>query len=122
MAKRIQQALIIYIVGTILGFIWAGIWFNSSNQVTVWQVLTGYETQQAAGTGGVGILKLGLGFITTGLPTILFFNWPYLSGELLIIKLILIALITIPLLLDIWERFLPALSGIWATIRGLLPF
>jgi hypothetical protein len=85
-AKMIMFIVFIFVSGTMLSLIIEGTYLGSGDEWDVMQSLTGYSSVNVAGAGGIAIPKVGVGFIMTGIPKILTWDYSFLTGGWAIIK------------------------------------
>lgn len=88
-AKLIMFVVFIFAVGTMISIIIEGSFLGGDEWDTM-QVLTGYNSAQIAGAGGIAVPKLGWGFIMTGIPKLLTWDYSFLSGGYSMVKWLLL--------------------------------
>lgn len=113
-----MACVLIFIFGTTFSLMWGGEWYGSPEQ-TIMKNLTGYTTIEVSGAGTWDVMKLGGGFLTHGLPTILMWDYPYLNNLFgFFVRMILLA-VTCGVLFGVYEVFAPIIQGVFGWIRGL---
>lgn len=89
-----------------------GAWFGI-REMDILNQLTGYSITQA---GDLSVIQLGAGFFTTGLPKMLLWDYPFLQGNLLIVRFLLICL-SIGVL---WGVFTVLIGAAQSLVQGVL--
>lgn len=83
-------------------------------QASLTQALTGYSVAELQGPGVLGIMKAGVGFLTTGLPKVVSWNYAFFSGDWQVVRWILIMTLSVPTLTLAAISFIAAAQGIFS--------
>lgn len=116
-SKIIIFIVFLFVIGTVVSLIIEGSFIGSGEEMDIMQALTGYNTLDVAGGGGISIPKLGLGFFTTGLPKVIMWDYSFLDGSWGIIKWLLLYPISAGVVYAIGLMIFNVASGILGAIR-----
>jgi hypothetical protein len=116
--NRLQQAALIFIVGTILATLASGRWLLNG-EMNIINALASFNTV-AVQTGGIwGLPKYVIDFFSA-IVTALSWNYPYLSSPWAIIVKIPLWLVSIGVIFGLVQIATTAVNGIVSGIRGLI--
>lgn len=94
--KQLMFASFVFMVGTLSCLIIEGAYYGQGD-LDIINALTGYNVIQMSGAGIWAIPKLGLGFMTTGLPKLLLWDFSFFEGGWFIFRLFLIGTLSLAL-------------------------
>ena len=117
--KLIMASVLIFIFGNAFCIIWGMQWYGSFED-SVMMSLTGYTVMQVSGVGVWTVMKLGSGFLFTGLPTLLAWNYPFLHDNIFgwFIWMILMA-VSCGVYYGLYQMFAPIVQGVFGWVRSL---
>lgn len=116
-SKIIIFIVFLFVVGTTVSLIIEGTFIGSGEEMNIMQALTGYNTLEVAGGGGISIPKLGMGFFLVGLPKVIMWDYSFLSGGWGIIKWFLLYPISAGVVYAVGLMIFNVASGILGAIR-----
>ncbi len=100
----------ILLMGNFLSLLLQGTYFQAED-LTVMNFLTGYSSVQAAGS--FGVVKMAIGFFTTGIPRLIMWDFVFLQGQAEIIKWFFMVL-TIGTIFGMGLIFIETIRGLFA--------
>lgn len=115
--KMIMFVCFVFLIGTLCCLIIEGTYFGST-ELGIVNALTGYNTIQVSGAGIWSIPKLAWGFMTSGLPKIIFWDYNFFQGGYWIIRLFLIMTLSVGIVWGVIQTFLPVAQGILSRFMG----
>jgi len=115
--KLIMFVSFVFLIGTLCCLIIEGGWFGDT-ELSIVNALTGYNTLQVSGAGVWSIPKLAWGFLTNGLPKLLFWDYNFFQGGYFFIRIILIMTLSVGLVWGVIQTFLPLAQGILGRFMG----
>ena len=87
----------------------------SSQHLDIMKELTGVSISQVGGLGG--IISMGLGFFTHGLPKLMSWDYPFFTGSFSIVRWCMMPL-SIVVVWGLIQLFLPVFQGLITRFRG----
>lgn len=112
-------ATFVFFVGSLLClFIEGG--YLGSDQMSLANALTGYNIVEISGAGTWSFAKIAGGFLTTGLPKLIMWDYNFFQGGYFIVRLFMIMTISVMVVWGVIQVFLTVAQGIIGWIRGLL--
>ena len=118
-AKFIIFLAMVFIVGQFMCLVGEGGFFGQDD-VDLQNTLTGYTALEVSGAGIWTVPKLIGGFLTTGLPKMITWNYSFLEGSWSMIKWFLLYPISIGVVWGITLVFMPVIQGIFSGARRLI--
>lgn len=115
--KILMFVSFVFLVGTLCCLIIEGSWLGTG-ELDVMNSLTGYNVLQVSGAGIWAIPKLAWGFMTTGLPKLIFWDYNFFQGGYFIFRVLLIMTLSVGLVWGVIQTFLPVAQGILARFMG----
>ncbi len=115
-SKLIMFVYFVFFTGNFICMIIAGEYITSGD-MNLMNALTGYSNIQLAGPGILTIPKLGAGFFIHGLPTMIFWNYSFLTGGWELFKFFVLYPITIGVLTPFCMLIFNMAQGIFGRIR-----
>jgi hypothetical protein len=109
--KLIMFVTFVFFIGTLSCLIIEGIYFGTG-ELDVVNSLTGYNIVQVSGAGIWSIPKLAWGFVTNGLPKLLFWDFNFFQGGYFIVRLLLIMTLSVGIVWGVIQTFLGIAQGI----------
>jgi hypothetical protein len=106
----------IFITATTVSLILEGSYIGEE-EVDIMNQLTGYNTLEVSGSGIFSIGKMGIGFLTHGLPKIITWDYGFLQGKWALLKWIVLYPISAGVVYAIGMAFVGVVQGIFARIR-----
>lgn len=88
----------VFALGTPLSLIYEQSATWSAQQISTMQALTGYNGVQLQAGGILTLPKLAFGFMFNGLPQVLTWDYSYLSGDFVFIRILLTLVISAPII------------------------
>ena len=110
--KLTMFILFVFFLGNFMSLMVEGDWFGSSD-VDLANDLTGYSIVELSGAGFWTIPKMGLGFVTNGLPKVLLWDYSFFVGDWALFRLFLIFVISAPIIWAIAQVFISAIQGVF---------
>ena len=107
--KMLMFFAFIYFTASFICLSIEGEYYNDQD-VTIVNQLTGVSFIQAQDAGAWAIPKMAVGFFTTGLPKLILWNYPFLTGGYEIVKWLLLYPLTVGLLWGIVSGFFTILQ------------
>jgi hypothetical protein len=103
--NKLGAIVMMYMVGQITCLIIDGMFIGGSSGgfISVINSLMGFSV---VSEGGFNVIQAGIGFVTIGIPKLLFWNYSFLNGGFFIVRIFLFV-ITIA-----------GIYGLWQTLRG----
>ena len=115
-SKAIMFLCFVFLTGNICCMIIAGEYWDEGD-MSLLQSLTGYTNVELSGAGVLAIPKLGLGFFSHGLPTLLFWNYPFLDGGFELFKIFVLYPISIGIIYAMGLLIFNVAQGIFGRLR-----
>lgn len=110
----------IFLGGNLVCVIFAGTWLGGTDLSNI-QNLTSVNVQTTQGVGGSSVITAATQLLTTGIPTMVTWGYPFLDDGIgAIFKWFFLYPITIGMIWGVVELFAPALTGIFSSIVGAL--
>jgi len=106
-----------FFIGTLSCLIIEGAYFGAAD-LDILNALTGYNIIQVSGAGVWSIPKLGWGFMIHGLPKLIFWDFSFFQGGWLIIRLLLIATLSVGLVWGVTMAFVGFGQGLLSRFMG----
>jgi hypothetical protein len=107
----------VFFIGTLCCLVIEGTYFGAQ-ELSIVNALTGYNIAQVSGAGIWAIPKLAWGFMTTGLPKIMFWDYNFFQGGYWIFRLFLIMTLSVGIVWGVIQTFLPVAQGILSRFMG----
>jgi hypothetical protein len=103
--NKLAAIVLMYMVGQISCLIIDGMFLGTADGgfMSVINSLMGFNV---VSEGGFNVIQAGIGFVTVGIPKLLFWNYSFLDGGFFIVRIFLFV-ITIA-----------GIYGLWQTLRG----
>jgi len=111
--KLMMFLLFVFFIGNFISLIGDGEWFGDAD-MDITNHLTGYSVIELSGAGFWSIPKAGIGFLTDGLPRVLMWDYSYLQGDWMLLRMALVFFISAPMMWGVFQVFLPVLQGIFS--------
>ena len=112
--KLTMFIVFVFLAGTMLCLMMEGAFFGQE-EVDLVNELTGYNILQLSGTGLWSIPKMGVGFLTNGLPKIVLWDYSFLEGGWgSLFKWIVLFPVSIGVIWGIAQMFLTTVQGIFS--------
>ena len=108
----------VFIVGQLTCLFIEGSFFGQE-EVDVVNSLTGYNTLQLSGGGFWNIPKLAMGFITTGLPKMIMWDYSFLDGGWAMVKWLMLYPISIGVVWGLTMVFIGVVQGVMSAFFRL---
>lgn len=109
--KQIMFISFVFFIGTLCCLIGDGIYLGQ-DQLDIANALTGYNITQVQTAGLWSIPKLGWGFVTHGLPKMVFWDYSFFTGGWFIIRMLLIVTLSAGVIWGVTITFLGAAQGV----------
>jgi len=114
--KLMMTVVFIWVMGNLVSIMVDGDWLGPYDELLMSE-LTGYNPMQVQGSGVSTIVQLSWGFLSHGLPTMITWDFSYLTGGLVILRLLLITFISGPICWGVAMSFIHMGQGL---LSGLL--
>jgi hypothetical protein len=115
--KLIMFVSFVFFVGTLCCLIIEGNYFGSG-ELSIVNALTGFNIIQVSGAGVWSIPKLAWGFLTVGIPKIIFWDYNFFQGGYFIIRLFLIMTLSVGVVWGLIQTFLSVAQGVLSRFMG----
>lgn len=92
--KLLMFCFFCFITGHFIGLTLEGSWFDSADESVI-HCLTGYNVTELSASGIMAIPKVFIGFFTTGFPKLILWDYPFLYGTFLLVRIILLGTISV---------------------------
>ncbi len=102
-----------FMLCTIVSMTLEGAWYGSDD-VDIMNELTGYSVIQLSGAGFWTVAKMGVGFLTIGLPKALIWDYSFLQGDWALLRWMLIGTLSVGFIWGIAQFFISAIQGIFS--------
>ena len=106
-----------FFIGAFCCLIIEGFYFNNW-LLGIVNSLTGFNIIQISGAGIWTIPKLAWGFVTHGLPMLLFWDFSFFQGGWIFFRILLIMTLSVGLIWGVIQTFLPVAQGILSRFIG----
>ena len=117
--KLMMFATFVFFIGSLLCLFIEGGYIDSP-ELSLANSLTGYNIVDVSGAGTWSFAKLATGFLTTGIPKLIMWDYNFFQGGYFIIRLFLIMTISVMIVWMVIQVFITVAQGIIGWIRGLL--
>jgi hypothetical protein len=101
----------VFFIGTLCCLVIEGSYIGTG-ELDLANSLTGYNIIQVSGAGIWSIPKLAWGFMTHGLPKLIFWDFNFFQGGYFIVRLFLIMTLSVGVVWGVIQTFLPVAQGI----------
>jgi len=115
--KLIMFVSFVFLIGTFTCLIIEGAYFGTE-ELDIVNSLTGFNIIQVSGAGVWTIPKLAYGFMTTGLPKLIFWDYNFFHGAYFFFRLLLIMTLSMGVVWGVIQTFLPVAQGILSRFMG----
>ena len=109
--KLIMFVAFVFFIGTMCCLVIEGSYIGTG-ELDLANSLTGYNIIQVSGAGIWSIPKLAWGFMTQGLPKLIFWDFNFFQGGYFIVRLFLIMTLSVGVVWGVIQTFLPVAQGI----------
>jgi hypothetical protein len=117
--KLLMFVSFVFFIGTLSCLIIEGGYFGEG-EISIANSLTGYNIIQISGAGVWSIAKIGWGFVTHGIPKLIFWDFNYFQGGYWIVRMFLIMTLSVGIVWGIIQTFLPVAQGILSRFIGFV--
>lgn len=108
----------LFIMGAFLSLIYEATYFGGDvSDIT--RILLGYDIASMQGPGILAVPKMTVGFFTHGLPKVLLWDYAYLQGDWVVLRIILIVTLSVPTVVELGLAVLITAQGILSNILSL---
>lgn len=115
--KMLMFVSFVFFIGSLCCLIIEGGYFGET-ELGLANALTGYNITQVSGAGIWSIPKLAWGFMTHGLPKMIFWDYNFFQGGYFIIRLFLIMTLSVGVVWGVTQTFLGVAQGILSRFIG----
>lgn len=121
--RFIMFTAFLFIMGKISGMI-CDVWIDD---ISALESLTGYRVTELSGVGGM--VTGAIGFLTTGLPAMITWDYAFLQSDiaglgemLMIIRIILVVTVSSGVVYGMWKATLPLAQGVFGGLTRIFGF
>lgn len=116
--KLMMFASFVFFIGALCCLFIEGDYIGS-DEVSLANSLTGYNVIEVSSGGVWSFAKIGIGFLTTGVPKLILWDYNFFQGGYYIIRLFLIMTLSVMVVWGVTQVMLTVAQGIIGWIRGV---